>query len=49
MSLTTHTTFNALLLLIWHATDMNSAQSQDSKSIISLFIVQIFEEKGFAG
>ena len=49
MTLSKHSNFDALPLLFRGTPDLNSARSHDSKTVLSVFIAQILEEKRFAG
>ena len=49
MTLTKHSTFDALQLLFKGTPDLNSARSHDSKAVLSMFAARILDERRYAG
>ena len=49
MTLTKHSTFDALQLLFKGTPDLNSARSHDSKAVLNMFAGRILDERRYAG
>jgi len=49
MTLTKHSTFDALQLLFKGTSDLNSAEPHDSKAVLSMFAARILAERRYAG